>query len=265
MSWLLRIVFPPPPSIFIGAISVISLVFTVHLSYSEIRGKHVPYSKFWNVNLQKKKKKEVTVYSRTGMVISYTPAFLACIASFAIFPHEGLRFMLVRSALAIHFFKRILEVLFIHKYSGRMVLDSVIQITLSYFIYATCMIYAQHLTQGIPEPAVNLKYVGVALFLVGIGGNFYHHYLLSRLRGEGDHGYKIPKGGLFNLVICPHYLFEILGFIGVCFISQTLYSFSCTMGSILYLMGRSYATRKWYFSKFENFPKEVKCLIPFIF
>ncbi|PPS03344.1 hypothetical protein GOBAR_AA17323 [Gossypium barbadense] len=66
-----------------------------------------------------------------------------------------------------------------------------------------------------------------------ISGNFYHHYLLSKLRTNGDKEYKIPKGGLFELAICPHYL--------------------------------SYVTRKWYMSKFEDFPKEVKALIPFVF
>ncbi|KAJ4978352.1 hypothetical protein NE237_009132 [Protea cynaroides] len=249
--------------------SVISVVSLAYCCYSEVRGEHLQYSKFWNVNLQKKKKKtiekEVTVPSRTGMLILYTPAFLAGLASFAIFPHEGLRFMLVDSALTIHFFKRVLEVLFIHKYSGRMVLDSNIPITFSYFISTVTMIYAQHLTQGVPEPEFDLKYIGIVLFLVGIGGNFYHHYLLSKLREKSDQGYKIPKGGMFNLVICPHYLFEILGFVGVSFISQTLYSFSFLMGTILYLMGRSYVTRKWYLSKFENFSKEVKCLIPYVF
>ncbi|XP_042478410.1 very-long-chain enoyl-CoA reductase-like [Macadamia integrifolia] len=264
--WLQSILFPHP-SIFIRTMSAIAFISLAYCGYSEVRGKHLQYSKFWNVNPQKKKTilKEVTVSGRTGMLILYTPAFLAGISSFAIFPDQGLRFILVATALSIHFFKRDLEVLFVHKYSGRMVLDSVIPITLSYFISTASLIYAQHLTQGIPEPAVDLKYVGVALFLVGIGGNFYHHFILSRLRGKDDHGYKIPKGVMFNLVICPHYLFEILGFVGISFISQTVYSFSFLMGTIMYLMGRSYATRKWYLSKFENFPKEVKCLIPFLF
>ena len=159
----------------------------------------------------------------------------------------------------------LLQVLFIHKYSGTMVLDTVIFITLSYLLSSATMIYAQHLTDGLPETPIDLKYPGIALFLVGIGGNFYHHFLLSKLRREDEKEYKIPKGGLFNLVICPHYLFEIIGFFGVSFISQTLYAFSFTLGSALYLMGRSYATRRWYLSKFENFPDDVKALIPFVF
>eukprot|EP00262_Sarcandra_glabra_P012399 TRINITY_DN3190_c0_g1_i1.p1 TRINITY_DN3190_c0_g1~~TRINITY_DN3190_c0_g1_i1.p1 ORF type:complete len:128 (-),score=9.61 TRINITY_DN3190_c0_g1_i1:74-457(-) len=127
------------------------------------------------------------------------------------------------------------------------------------------MIYSQILTQGIPDPALDLKYIGIFMFFVGIGGNFYHHLILSKLRETGDSEYKIPKGGLFSLVICPHYLFEIIGFIGVSFISQTVYSFSYTLGTIFFLMGRSYATKNWYLSKFPNFPQEVKALIPSLF
>ncbi|KAI3443758.1 hypothetical protein Pfo_000423 [Paulownia fortunei] len=157
------------------------------------------------------------------------------------------------------------NVVFVHKFSGWMDVEAMITISLSYLLSSATMIYNQHLMQAFPEPAIDLKYVGISMFLLGIGGNFYHHYLLSKLRTKGEKQYKIPQGGFFSLLICPHYLFEILGFFGISCISQTLYVFSFTMGTTFYLMGRSYATRKWYESKFEDFPKDVKALIPYIF
>ncbi|KAJ7970615.1 3-oxo-5-alpha-steroid 4-dehydrogenase family protein [Quillaja saponaria] len=265
MSGLLPFLFPPPPSMFVSAMSVISFVSLGNAGISEVRRKHMQYSKFWNLNSQVSVDKQIKLSSKTGMLVAYTPAFLAGAASFWIFPQEGLRFSLISFALTLHFFKRIFEVLFVHKFSGSMILDSAIPITLSYFLSTAAMIYAQHLTQGLPEPPIDLKYPGIILFLIGISGNFYHHYLLSKLRGKGEKEYKIPKGGLFDLVICPHYLFEIIGFVGISFISQTLYAFSFTLGTIFYLTGRSAATRKWYLSKFEAFPKDVKALIPFLF
>ncbi|KAK9265760.1 hypothetical protein L1049_001831 [Liquidambar formosana] len=265
MSTLLGFISQPPPSVFITAMSLISLTFLANSGFSEIRGKHYQYSKFWNVNSQKSAAKQIKVSSRTGMLLLYTPAFLAGLASFGIFHDEGFRFLLLNSAVTIHFFKRVLEVLFVHKYSGAMSVDDAIPISVSYFLSAASMIYAQHLSRGFPEPSIDLKYPGIVLFLMGISGNLNHHYLLSKLREEGDKEYKIPKGGLFDWVICPHYLFEILGFIGVSFISQTLYAFCYTMGTTVYLMGRSYATKRWYLSKFEDFPKDVKALIPYVF
>lgn len=158
-----------------------------------------------------------------------------------------------------------LQVLFVHNYSGGMILGSVLLISSSYFMVAAAMICIQHLSLQYTEPEIDLKSIGVLIFLVGIIGNFYHHYLLSKLRGSKEKGYKIPQGGLFSMVICPHYLFEILGFVGISFISQTSFSFGCAVGVALYLSARSNVTRKWYLSKFENFPKNVKALVPFVF
>ncbi|CAI8593858.1 unnamed protein product [Vicia faba] len=266
-STFLNFLFPPPPSLFVTTMSVISIASLANAGFSEVRGKHMSYSKFWNVNNDNatEKKQQVKLSSRTGMLLLYTPAFLAGAASFWVFPDDGFRSTVLQSAVTIHFFKRLFEVLFVHKYSGSMALESAIIITLSYFLSSATMIYAQHLTLNLPEPSINLLYPGIAMFLVGITGNLYHHYLLSKLRGKGEKQYKIPKGGLFEFVICPHYLFEIIGFYGFSLISQTLFGFSFAIGTTFYLLGRSYATRRWYLSKFEDFPKNVKAIIPFIF
>ncbi|KAL3523701.1 hypothetical protein ACH5RR_016535 [Cinchona calisaya] len=264
---LLRFIYPPPPSLFISAMSAISFASSASAGFQEIKGKHMKYSKFFNVgSLSSTADNKAKFSGRIGMLVAYTPAFLAGLASFALFPYGGLRFSLLRSALTIHFFKRIFEVLFVHKYSGGMEVETAITISTSYFLSTVTMIYSQYLTQGLPEPLIDLKYAGISLFLLGISGNFYHHFLLSKLRSQGgDKQYKIPQGGLFNLVICPHYLFEILGFIGVSFISQNLYAFCNAFGMAFYLMGRSFATRRWYQAKFDDFPENIKALIPYIF
>lgn len=228
-------------------------------------GNHLQYSKFWNLK-PSSSKKQIKISSRTGMLLLYTPAFLAGFTSFFVFPGGGIRFLLLKSAITLHFLKRVLEVLFVHKYSGGMILDSAALISGFYFFGTASMIYNQHLTVGFPEPLIDLKYPGLVLVLVGLYGNFHHHILLSKLREkDDDQGYKIPRGGLFDLVICPHYLFEIIVFLGFAFISQTLLSLSTAIGVALYLAGRSYVTRKWYLTKFENFPQNVKALIPYIY
>lgn len=260
-----EIFFQEPNSIFIKVMIVMNLVISAILSYSEASGKqNLEYSKFWNVNSHEKQEK-AKVPSKMGMIIAYTPSLIACLSFFWIFPNDGIRFFMLNSAITIHSFKRVLEVLFVHKYSGAMAMHSAVTISSSYFIAFSSMIYIQHLTKGSTEPSIDLKYFGFIVFLVGIIGNFYHHFLLSKMRKKGEKGYKIPKGGLFSLVICPHYLFEIVTFLGFSLISQTLFSFTSTLGTLFYLMGRSHATRKWYLSKFEDFPRNVKALIPFVF
>ncbi|KAL4015593.1 hypothetical protein IC575_023182 [Cucumis melo] len=266
MDILSAFLFPPPPSTFVNVMTVVSSTSLAMAGLSEIKGKHLQYSKFWNSNSGSKlSAQESKLSSKYGMLLVYTPAFLAGAASFWLFPSGDERFFLLKSALTLHFFKRIFEVLFIHKYSSKMVLKTAIQISFSYFLSTAIMIYTQHLSQGLPEPPIDLKNIGVGLFLTGIIGNFYHHYLLSQTRKQEETAYKIPKGGLFSFVICPHYLFEIIGYFGFAFISQELYPLCFSIGTAIYLAGRSYATRKWYISKFENFPNHVKALLPFVF
>ncbi|KAL2541520.1 3-oxo-5-alpha-steroid 4-dehydrogenase family protein [Abeliophyllum distichum] len=214
LSVLLRFIYPPPSNLFVAAMSVISLVSLGYSGIMEMKGKHMQYSKLWNFGTDQKisADKKVKISSKTGMIIAYTPAFLVGVGSFVLLPVGDFRFDLLRSAITIHFFKRIFEVLFVHKFSGWMDIDAGTTISLSYFTSSATMIYSHYLIQGFPEPQTDLKYFGALLFLVGISGNFYHHYLLSKLRIKGDKNYKIPQGGLFSLVICPHYLFEIMGF-----------------------------------------------------
>jgi len=45
------------------------------------------------------------------MLLLYTPAFLAGAVSFWIFPNEGLRSTILQSALTLHYFKRVFEVI----------------------------------------------------------------------------------------------------------------------------------------------------------
>ncbi|KAK6138006.1 hypothetical protein DH2020_028260 [Rehmannia glutinosa] len=256
-------VYQEPSSIYTKAFYGATCLALLCLTLWEFTGKHLQYSKFWNSG--SKKSKQVLLPSKIGMFILYAPALIAGISSFLLFPNGDIRFLMLKSALTIHFLKRDLEVLFLHKFSGFTVLETAVIISATYLASAASMVYFQHQTQGFPEPSIDLKYVGVVVFMLGTCGNFYHHYLLSKLREKSDKGYKIPQGGLFSLVICPHYLFEILTFIGISFISQTVFSYLCALGSALYLLARSNATRKWYLSKFENFPKNMKALIPYVF
>lgn len=115
----MNLMFPPPSSIFVTTMSIISFIAIAYYGISEIRGKHLNYSKFWNAN--NNSGKQIKFSSKVGMLLLYTPAFLAAAASFWIFPDEGFRSTVLHSALTIHYFKRVFEVintqnLNIHKY-----------------------------------------------------------------------------------------------------------------------------------------------------
>lgn len=108
---LFSFIYRPPSSLFISAMSVISFASLANAGFVEIKGKHMQYAKFWNVGDDLNKSSKSKVSGRIGMLILYAPAFLAGLASFFLLPDEGFRFSLLRSALTIHFFKRLLEVI----------------------------------------------------------------------------------------------------------------------------------------------------------
>ncbi|CAK9316938.1 unnamed protein product [Citrullus colocynthis] len=263
MALAAAFLFSPFSSIFLLSLSSLTFLSILLLAFAEFIGHHLQYSKFWTPN------SKFHLPSRSAMLLCYLPAFsLASISSLFLFPHHFLHFsriFLINSLLLIHFFKRIFEVLFVHKYSNKMALNDAIITSVAYLLFTGSTIYAQMVSLDLPEPEIDLKAAGLALYWIGIAGNFYHHILLSRLRSEGDREYRIPRGGLFELIVCPHYLFEIVEFLGIALVSQTLFAVAFVFGSALFLIGRSYATRNWYLSKFEDFPRHVKAILPFVF
>eukprot|EP00375_Theileria_parva_P001172 XP_763843.1 hypothetical protein [Theileria parva strain Muguga] len=58
----------------------------------------------------------------------------------------------------------------------------------------------------------------VFLNMFAQGLQFYCHVKLSKLRTDTSDAkvYKVPKGGPFNFILCPHYLAEILIYVSLC-------------------------------------------------
>ncbi|KAL9682987.1 hypothetical protein QQ045_014799 [Rhodiola kirilowii] len=75
---LSAVFFPHPTSIFITAMSFISVVSLANTGLSEIRGKHLQYSKFWNANVAKSSPLPgINLSGRAGTIwfLYHSPAF----------------------------------------------------------------------------------------------------------------------------------------------------------------------------------------------
>lgn len=199
------------------------------------------------------------ISSRAGMFCLYFLPFLAALGfSLPYLSHLSLLQAIVLLALLGHFAKRCLEVLFLHKYSGPMDLLTTLAITGFYSLIAagTSALNAAPLAH-----ADALFWLGLAFFAAGEFFNFWHHKILADLRGEGT-DYVIPRGGLFERVACPHYLFELLAWFGIALLSRHLFVYLAFLGMFGYLLARSLKTLAWYRAKFPHFPRERKALIP---
>lgn len=106
--------------------------------------------------------------------------------------------------------------------------------------------------------------VGALLFFAGFAINQHADQVLMNLRKPGETGYKIPHGGLYRFISCPNYFGEILEWTGWAIATWSLAGLSFALYTIANLAPRALKHHEWYLSKFPDYPKERRALIPFV-
>jgi len=129
--------------------------------------------------------------------------------------------------------------------------------------YIQCWSLMRFMVIDITSP---LTLIGVSLFASGMYLNTDSDRILRNLRKEGETGYKIPYGGLFDYVSGANFCAEILEWTGFAIatglsLPGVTFAF-CTFCNI---GPRAVSHHRWYQQKFENYPKQRKALIPFIY
>jgi very-long-chain enoyl-CoA reductase len=257
------------------------------------------YSKFAsNENSSQTIKDSSSWPSKLAMFVIYAPALLSSIVLLLLGSTNNIYKELLQHNVninvpnpstaaylcTIHFSKRVAEVLFLHHYSGRTDRGTPTMISVYYTFAAILVAYAGgslRASAKVDRDVDKMRMaLGISLYALGILGNFYHHYLLARLRSsdskqikssnENDHvlkTYVAPKGGLFSYVAAPHYLFELLGWTGIAIVSDHLNVYLLLAGMTSYLAGRSVAQNEFNRKRFneKDWPTDRKNLIPFVF
>ena len=71
----------------------------------------------------------------------------------------------------------------------------------------------------------------------------------------------MPSSGLFKYSAAPHYLFELIGWLGIGLTSQSVIGLLVFLWMASYLSERARAQNEWNASKFENWGNK-KNMIP---
>jgi len=160
---------------------------------------------------------EKGVPSRTGMFILYfIPIIIATTCALPYLSTATILQWIVLGAVIFHFAKRTLEVLFVHKYSGNIQPFTLVVMIIIYALMGGLISWLNANT----IPAVDVLFcAGIVLIVAGEAGNFYHHKLLADLRKK-EEGYHLPRGGWFEYATCPHYFFELVIWLVVCWLNN---------------------------------------------
>lgn len=136
----------------------------------------------------------------------------------------------------LHYFKRIMETFFVHRFSHTTSpLSNVYRNCVYYWTFSCFIAYYVNHPLYVPVSEFQMK-IGFGFGLAMQVANLYCHFILRNLRGQtGNEGYQIPRGFLFNFVTCANYTTEIYQWLGFNIATQTIagYIFLVVAASIM--------------------------------
>ncbi|KAI4721517.1 steroid alpha reductase family protein [Aureobasidium sp. EXF-10727] len=126
--------------------------------------------------------------------------------------------------VTVHFIKRELETIFVHRFSNAtMPLRNIFKNSFHYWILSGVMLAWAFYKPETPTDAQlrTSDYLGSLIFLFGELANLYIHLILRNLRPKGTVKRQIPQGLGFNWVTCPNYMYETVAWTGILIISRS--------------------------------------------
>ncbi|RXN09112.1 3-oxo-5-alpha-steroid 4-dehydrogenase 2-like protein [Labeo rohita] len=102
------------------------------------------------------------------------------------------------------------------------------------------------------------------VFFTGMAINIHSDYILRNLRKPGEVSYKIPRGGLFELVSGANFFGEIVEWCGYAVACWSFPASSFALFTICSIGPRAYHHHRYYLEKFKDYPKSRKAVIPFL-
>jgi protein-S-isoprenylcysteine O-methyltransferase Ste14 len=104
--------------------------------------------------------------------------------------------------------------------------------------------------------------IGLGFFLLGMFINIRSDYIMIALKKRKGPGYHLPNSFLYKYLSAPNYFGEIIEWIGWAILTSSISGVVFLIWVIANLFPRALAHHRWYLSKFENYPKNRKAIIP---
>ena len=128
--------------------------------------------------------------------------------------------------ILVHFAKRELETVFVHRFSlATMPASNIFRNSAHYWLLAGLNVAYWTYSPSAPTAGPILPWItypGLAVFVLAELGNLSTHLTLRGLRKSGGKERGIPIGFGFGVVTCPNYTFEILAWVGVWMVNRSV-------------------------------------------
>lgn len=208
-----------------------------------------------------------TVPSRAGWMIMECPASLLFLAFYFTGDHRAELVPLVFLGMwQLHYAQRAFVYPFLLRGGHRMPLAIVAMAiafnTLNAYVNALWISQVgDYATAWLRDPRF---IAGAVLFLGGMALNIQSDRTLRNLRGPGETGYKIPRGGAYNWVSSPNYLGEIVEWLGWALATWSLAGLAFAVYTAANLVPRALANHRWYRERFPDYPPQRRAVIPYV-
>ncbi|PNS16768.1 hypothetical protein CAC42_4732 [Sphaceloma murrayae] len=171
--------------------------------------------------------------------------------------------------ITLHFLKRELETLFVHRFSNAtMPARNIFKNSAHYWLLAGANIAFWSYKPGSPTAKLHsplIIYPALALFVVGELGNLSTHLTLRGLRSAGGKERGIPKGLGFDLVTCPNYMFETVAWVGMWLMTFSLSTGLFVVIAVAQMYLWAIKKEKRYRQEFGDKYKKKRCaMVPFV-
>lgn len=179
---------------------------------------------------------------------------------------------LAAACWSFHYAKRILETLFVHRFShATMPIANLFRNCAYYWGFAFYVGYYVNHPLFTPACLGDAQiYAGLLGFLFSELGNFSIHIALMNLRPPGTTERRIPMPTanpftwLFNFVSCPNYTYEIAAWTSFVVMTQTLPAAFFMLAGGGQMAIWALAKHRNYKKEFSNYPRGRKSIFPFV-
>jgi len=218
--------------------------------------------------------KEVNVWPLIFYLFFYfrmVPSIYGLDSSHFMKPSSNATVKLAMICHTLHYAKRELETIFVHRFSnGTMPLRNIFKNSSYYWGFGAMLgYYVNHPLYTPPEESQTRLFF--YLWCVMELGNFSIHIALRNLRPPGTKVRRVPMPTanpftwLFNWVTCPNYTYEVAGWACFTLMTNTFMGGVFTLVGFLQMMVWAQGKRRNYIKEFgDKFPRRRKAIVPFL-